>query len=51
MTNLFLVHPLKVLRHLKKVISVCENKEKQERFFFNRETYTKIIVIDLMIVN
>ena len=29
---------------------VCENKEKEERFFFSRETYTRIIVIDLIIV-
>ena len=26
----------------------CESKEKQERFFFSRETYTRIIVIDLI---
>ena len=29
---------------------VCENKEKEDRFFFSRETYTRIIVIDLTIV-
>ena len=27
-----------------------ESKEKQKRFFFNHETYTIIIVIDLIIV-
>ena len=36
--------------HLKKIISVCVSKEKQEKFFFNRETHTRIIVIDLIIV-
>ena len=43
---------------LKEIISVCvcvrererESKEKQKRFFFNHETYTRIIVIDLIIV-
>ena len=48
----------KVLLPLKEIISVCvcarararESKEKQERFFFSRETYTRIIVIDLIIV-
>ena len=39
-----------MLPHLKKIISVCVSKEKQEKFFFNRETYTRIIVIDLIIV-
>ena len=29
---------------------MCESKEKQEKFFFSRETYIKIIVIDLIIV-
>ena len=29
---------------------VCESKEKQERFFFSRETYIRIIVIDLIIL-
>ena len=29
---------------------VCESKEKEKRFLFSRETYTKIIVIDLIIV-
>ena len=28
-------------------VCVCESKEKQERFFFSREIYTQIIVIDL----
>ena len=42
----------KMLRPLREIISVCvcESKEKQERFFFSRETYTRIIVIDLIIV-
>ena len=42
----------KVLPHLKEIISVCvcESKEKQESFFFSRETYIRIIVIDLIIV-
>ena len=26
-------------------LCVCKSKEKQERFFFSRETYTRIIVI------
>ena len=41
-----------MLPPLKEIISVCvrESKEKQERFFFSRETYTRIIVIDLIIV-
>ena len=30
--------------------SVCESKEKQESSFFSCETYTRIIVIDLIIV-
>ena len=41
----------KLLLPLREIISVCESKEKQEKFFFNYETYTKIIVIDLIIVN
>ena len=48
--------------HLKEIISVCvcerererererESKVKQERFFFSYETYTRIIVINLIIV-
>ena len=45
-----------MLLRLKKIISMCvcererENKEKQEGFFLNRETYIRIIVIDLIIV-
>ena len=45
-----------MLPHLKEIISVCvcvkerESKEKQERFFFSREIYTRIIVIDLIIM-
>ena len=30
--------------------SVCESKEKQKRFFFNRKTYIRDIVIDLIIM-
>ena len=30
--------------------SVCESKEKQKCFFLSCETYTRIIVIDLIIV-
>ena len=33
-----------------KIISVCENKENKRDFFYNRETYARIIVIDLIIV-
>ena len=40
----------KVLPLLRKIISVCESKENKKDFFFTRETYTKIIVIDLIIV-
>ena len=29
---------------------MCESKEKEEIFFFNREIYTRNIVIDLRIV-
>ena len=29
---------------------MCESKEKQKRFFFSRETYTRIIIIDLIIM-
>ena len=32
------------------MISVYEGQKKQERFFFSRETYTKDIVIDLIII-
>ena len=40
-----------MLLHLKKIISVCVRaKKKKERFFFSCETYTRIIVIDLIIV-
>ena len=39
-----------MLPDLKKIISVCENKENKRSFFFNRETYIKIIVIDLIIM-
>ena len=39
----------KVLPPLRKIISVCESKENKRDFFFNRETYTRIIVIDLII--
>ena len=40
----------KVLPPLRKIISMCESKENNRDFFFSRETYTKIIVIDLIIV-
>ena len=43
----------KVLPPLREIISVCVcvlSKEKQERFFFNHEPYTRIIIIDLIIV-
>ena len=40
----------KVLPHLRKIISVCENKENKRDFFFSCETYIRIIVIDLIIV-
>ena len=33
---------------LREIINVCESKEKQERFLFSCETYTRIIVIDLI---
>ena len=37
--------------HLREIISVYESKKKNKRdFFFSRETYTRIIVIDLIIV-
>ena len=39
-----------MLPSLKEIISVCVCKEKKKKFFFNRETYTRIIVIDLIIV-
>ena len=29
---------------------MCESKEKLERFFFSNEAYTRIIVIDLIIM-
>ena len=42
----------KVLLPLKEIISVgvCESKEKIREIFFSRETYTRIIVIDLIIM-
>ena len=39
-----------MLPHLKKLIIVCESKENKRKFFFNCKTYTKIILIDLIIV-
>ena len=39
-----------MLPDLKKIISVCVSKENKRYFFFSRETYIKIIVIDLIIV-
>ena len=38
-----------MLPPLRKIISVCESKENKRDFFFNCETYTRIIVIDLII--
>ena len=40
----------KVLPSLREIISICESKGKLERFFFSHETYTRIIVINLIIV-
>ena len=41
----------KVLHLVKEIISECVRvKKKQKRFFFSHETYTRIIVIDLIIV-
>ena len=39
-----------MLPSLREIISICESKGKLERFFFSRETYTRIIVINLIIV-
>ena len=39
-----------MLPPLREIISVCESKEKQERFFFSCETYIRDIVIDLIMV-
>ena len=39
-----------MLPPLREIICVCESKKKQEKFLFNHETYTRIIVIDLIIV-
>ena len=39
-----------MLPPLREIISMCESKEKQKRFFFSYETYTRDIVIDLIIV-
>ena len=42
-----------MLSPLREIISVCESKEKSRdfSFFFSYETYSRIIVIDLIIVN
>ena len=40
-----------MLPYLREIFSVCENKEKRDRFFFSCKTYTRIIIIDLIIVN
>ena len=40
----------KVLSYLRNIISVCECKENKIDFFFNHEIYTRIIIIDLIIV-
>ena len=39
-----------MLPPLKKISNECVSKEKQKRFFFSHETYTRIIVIDLIMV-
>ena len=40
-----------MLLPLKKIISVCVRVKKNKRdIFFNHETYTRVIVIDLIIV-
>ena len=41
-----------MLPPLREIISMCESKKKKERkrFFFSRETYTRDIPIDLIIV-
>ena len=38
----------KVLPPLRMIISVCGSKENKIDFFFSRDTYTRIIVIDLI---
>ena len=40
----------KVLLLLKEIISVCVRAKKNKRIFFSHETYTRIIIIDLIIV-
>ena len=43
-----------MLSPLREIISVCESEEKPREFFFfflSYETYSRIIVIDLIIVN
>ena len=40
----------KGLSPVRKIICVCESKKKKREIFFNRETYTRIIVIYLIIV-
>ena len=40
----------KVLPPFRKIVSVCGSKENKRDFFFNCEIYTKIIIIDLIIV-
>ena len=39
-----------MLLPLKEIISMCVKEKKKKRFFFSRETYTRIIVIDLIIM-
>ena len=39
-----------MLPPLREIISMYESKENKRDFFFSRETYTKIIVIDLIVV-
>ena len=39
-----------MLPPLREIISMYESKENKKDFFFSRVTYTKIIVIDLIVV-
>ena len=39
-----------MLAPFRKIISVCESKENKRDFFFSCEIYTKISIIDLIIV-
>ena len=39
-----------MLLYFREIISLCESKEKTREIFFSRETYTRIIVINLIIM-